>query len=50
MVNKYADFEFRIYKFILFIFIVVVYKLVNRLVSIQNEARDFIQIVLMLEC
>ena len=26
MVNKYADFEFRIYKFILFIFIVVVNK------------------------
>ena len=49
MVNKYADFEFRFYKFILFIFIVVVYKLVNRLVGIQNEPRDFIQIVLMVK-
>ena len=47
MVNKYADFEFRIYKFTLFIFIVVVYKLVNRLVRIQNEPRDFIPIVFM---
>ena len=47
MISKYADFEFRIYKFILFIFIVVVYKLVNRLVRIQNEPRDFIPIVLM---
>ena len=47
MVNKYADFKFRIYKFILFIFIVVVYNLVNRLVRIQNEPRDFIPIVLM---
>ena len=45
MVNEDADFEFRIYKFILFIFIVVVYKLVNRLVRIQNEPRDFIPIV-----
>ena len=47
MVNEYADFEFRIYNFLLFIFIVVVYKLVNRLVRIQNEPRDFIPIVLM---
>ena len=47
MVNNYADFEFRIYKYILFIFIVVVYKSVNRLVRIQNEPRDFIPIVLM---
>ena len=47
MVNKYADFEFRIYKFILFIFIVVVYKLTNRLVRIQNQPRYFIPIVLM---
>ena len=47
MVNKYADFEFRIYKYLLFIFIVVVCKLVNRLVRIQNEPRDFIPIVLM---
>ena len=46
-VNKYADFEFRFYKYILFIFIVVVYKLVNRLVRIQHETRDFIPIVLM---
>ena len=37
MVNQYADFEFRIYKLQLFIFIVVVYKLVNRLVRIQND-------------
>ena len=44
MVNKYADFEFRIYKFILFIFIVVVYKLVNRLVRIQNEPRVLFQL------
>ena len=47
MVNKYADFEFRIYKYILFIFIVVVYKLANRLVRIQNEPSYFIPIVLM---
>ena len=42
MVNTYADFKFSIYKFILFIFIVVVYKLVNRLLRIQNEPRDFV--------
>ena len=37
MVNQYADFEFRINNFQLFIFIVVAYKLVNRLVRIQND-------------
>ena len=39
MVNKYADFEFRFYKFILFIFIVVAYKFVNSLVRIRGGAR-----------
>ena len=43
----YADFEFRIYKFQLFIFIVVVYKLVNRVIKIQNEHINYIPIVLM---
>ena len=47
MVNKYADSEFRIFKFQLFIFTVVVYKLVNRLIKIQNEHLNYIPIVLM---
>ena len=47
MVNKYADFEFRIYNFQLFILIVVVYKLINKLVEVQNEPRDYPSIVLM---
>ena len=40
-VNKYVDYEFRIYKFLILIFIVVVCKKkVNKLMNIQNEPRS----------
>ena len=41
LIKRVCYFEFRIYNFLLLIFNVVVYKLVNRLVRIQNEPRDF---------